>query len=73
MTDPSTIVSRLSDAQREALLDIERSGNGKYPFCLHPFAKLGIMALTPVPELMDMKAYRLTPLGLAVRALISED
>lgn len=67
MSEVAEIASKLTDRQREALLNCEAKGNGAYPFCLHPFAKLGLMALMPVPKLLGISAYRLTGLGRAVR------
>lgn len=66
------IAAMLTKRQREAVLGCEEHGNGRYPYQLHPLAAAGLMAMTPVPELLMVEAYRLTPLGLAVRAHLQE-
>ena len=65
MTDPSTIASRLSEAQRGAILaGYVREGRGYWPL-YNTLVRNGLVA--------GRGGGSLTPLGLAVRALISED
>lgn len=66
--DTEQLYQSLTPLQRRALLFCERDGNGAYPYCLYPLAKLGLMALQPSAKLMGISVYRLTPLGYSVRA-----
>lgn len=67
---PEQLAASLTTLQRRAIVVIEQEGNGAYPFCLQPFAKLGLMALVPVPSLLGISCYRLTDLGRAVRQIV---
>ncbi len=68
------IAKGLSEAQRQAVLFCEDVGNGRFPYQLHGLKKLGILGMQDVQKSnVVIRALRLTPLGLALRAHLQEN
>lgn len=64
------IVDSLSEKEKQAILLCEVEGNGKHFYQIHKLVSKGLMSLKPIPKLQNIKAYRLNPLGLAVKDYI---
>ena len=68
---PKQIAESLTEAQREAILNARdlRSDHGGYPFFEVDFVPVWPAGIA---EFLTLKADRLTPLGLAVRAVLAK-
>lgn len=69
MTEPERIAAGLSEAQRRAVIDCEWHGSGETQFATTP-----CIGVSPLPaslaHMFTLRSDRLTPLGLAVRAIL---
>ncbi len=62
-----SIIHSLSPQEKEAILNIDEMGNGKYIYQVFSLVKKGLMSLKPIPKLQMIKAYRLNGLGNKVK------
>jgi hypothetical protein len=67
MTDLSILASKLSEAQKRAILDARWVGSGLSQMCVVDYTDPWTV---PIVEFLTLRTDRLTPLGLSLRSYL---